>query len=91
MLKSDNDVFNGRVDIVHTMFNDKLKFNLGIIGRQNTYTTTGDGYSFNGWTYRQMMIQNPTSPIKNQDGSWFQEGIFDYDNPLASIPDTMRG
>ncbi len=85
MLKSDNDVFNGRVDIVHTMFNDKLKFNLGIIGRQNTYTTTGDGYSFNGWTYRQMMIQNPTSPIKDQDGNWFQEGIFDYDNPLARI------
>jgi TonB-linked SusC/RagA family outer membrane protein len=85
MQKSDNTVFNGRVDVVHTMLNDKLKFNLGIIGRQNTYTTTGDGTSFNGWTYRQIMIQNPTSPTKDENGNWFQESIFDYDNPLARL------
>ncbi|WP_159523599.1 SusC/RagA family TonB-linked outer membrane protein [Sunxiuqinia indica] len=83
--KSDNDLFNGRVDIVHNMFDGKLKLNFGIIGRQNTYTTTGDGYSFDGWIYRQMMTQNPTSPIKDDNGNWFQEGIFDYDNPLARL------
>ncbi|SDL13252.1 TonB-linked outer membrane protein, SusC/RagA family [Catalinimonas alkaloidigena] len=83
--KSDNETFNGRIDVVHQMFKDKLTLNLGIIGRQNTYTTTGDGFSFNGWTYRQMMIQNPTSPTRNEDGNWFQEGIFDYDNPLARL------
>jgi TonB-linked SusC/RagA family outer membrane protein len=83
--RSDNNTFNGRVEVAHSMFNDKLKFNFGIIGRQNTYTTTGDGTSFNTWTYRQIMIQNPTSPIKDADGNWFQEGIFDYDNPLARL------
>lgn len=85
MRKSDNETFNGRVDVEHNMFDGKLKFNLGIIGRQNSYTTTGDGVSFNNWTYRQITIQNPTSPIRDENGNWFQEGIFDYDNPLARL------
>ncbi len=84
-LKSDNKTFNGRIDVTHKMYDDKLEFNLGIIGRQNTFTMTRDGDSFDGWIYRQINIQNPTSPTKNEDGSWFQEGIFDYDNPLARI------
>ncbi|WP_257666311.1 SusC/RagA family TonB-linked outer membrane protein [Parapedobacter tibetensis] len=88
MRKSDNETFNGRVDVEHNMFDRKLKFNLGIIGRQNSYTTTGDGSSFDGWIYRQITIQNPTSPIKNENGDWFQEGIFDYDNPLARLYET---
>ena len=85
MLKSDNKTFSGRVDIKHKMFDDKLEFNLGILGRQNSFTTTGDNTSFSGWTYRQMTIQNPTSPTKTEDGKWYQEGIFDYENPLARI------
>lgn len=90
--RSDNKTFSGRVDVVHRMFDDKLTFNLGIIGRQNAYTSTDEGNistdegnSFEGWTYRQIMIQNPTSPVKDENGDWFQEGIFDYDNPLARI------
>ncbi|WP_192349493.1 SusC/RagA family TonB-linked outer membrane protein [Algoriphagus sp. Y33] len=85
MLKSDNKTFSGRVDIKHKMLNDKLVFNIGILGRQNSFTTTGDNTSFSGWTYRQMTIQNPTSPIKTEDGRWFQEGIFDYENPLSRL------
>lgn len=84
MKKSDNQTFSGRAEIQHNMLQNKVKFTLGLIGRQNKYTTTGDGYSFNGWTYRQTMIQNPTSPTM-KDGAWFQENIFDYDNPLARL------
>jgi TonB-dependent starch-binding outer membrane protein SusC len=85
MIKSDNKTFNGRIEVNHSMFNNKLKFNFGIIGKQNSSTATTDSTGFNMWVYRQLMIQNPTSPIKDAQGNWFQEGIFDYDNPLAQL------
>ncbi|SFC68305.1 TonB-linked outer membrane protein, SusC/RagA family [Zunongwangia mangrovi] len=85
-LKSDNTIFTGRVDINHYMFDEKLKINLGIIGRSVNYTTTGDGSSFNGYTYRQALIRNPTEPIKNPDGSWYEvPGNFNYDNPVSRL------
>ncbi|WEK35026.1 MAG: SusC/RagA family TonB-linked outer membrane protein [Candidatus Pseudobacter hemicellulosilyticus] len=85
-LKSDNRTFTGRLDINHSMLDDKLKLNLGIISSQNDYTATGDGSSFNGYTYRQAMIFNPTSPLRDPEGNWFEEpGQFNYDNPLSRL------
>ncbi|MGG7662104.1 SusC/RagA family TonB-linked outer membrane protein, partial [Dyadobacter sp. BHUBP1] len=35
---------------------------------------------------RQALIQNPTAPLQNPDGTWFQQtGIFNYDNPVARL------
>ncbi|MEO5893428.1 MAG: SusC/RagA family TonB-linked outer membrane protein [Ferruginibacter sp.] len=91
MLKSDNKAFNGRFDVNHSMFNGLLKLNLNLINTDQNYTTTGDqignaGYSFNGLTYRMALIRNPTSPIKNPDGSWFEQtGIFQYENPVSRV------
>ncbi len=80
--KSDNNTFTGRVDINHNMFNNKLKFNFGMISSQNKFTTTGDGFSFNGYTYRQALIRNPTAPIYDTAGRWHEEtGQFNYENP----------
>ena len=85
-IKSENTTFNGRADVNHTMFNDKLNINIGFLNSYNTYPTTGDGVSFNGYAYRQALIQNPTAPTRNPDGTWFQQtGIFNYDNPLARL------
>src|SRR5581483_912599 len=85
-LKSDNQTFNARVDVNHSMFDDKLKINIGILNSNNKYTTTGDGYSFNGYTYRQALIRNPTSPVKDSAGNWFEQtGLFNYENPLSRL------
>jgi len=87
--KSDNKRTNIRGDINHYMFNNKLKINLGLISRYEDYTTTGDGYSFNGYTYRQALINFPTQPIKNADGSWYEQpGFFNYDNPVARLEES---
>jgi TonB-dependent starch-binding outer membrane protein SusC len=84
MLKSDNRALNGRMDVNHSMFEGILKANLNIINTNQHYTTTGDGFSFNGVAYRMALIRNPTSPIKNPDGTWFEQtGIFQYENPVA--------
>ena len=81
-LKSNNETFSGRVDINHNMFDDKLKFNFGLISRNQNNTTTTD----QNYTYRQALLRNPTEPIYDEDGNWFERpGNFDYENPLARI------
>ena len=86
MLRSDNKALSGRFDINHSMFDGLLKVNVNMINTYQNYTTTGDGYSFNGFAYRQAVIRNPTSPVKNPDGTWFEQpGIYVYENPLARL------
>ncbi len=84
--KSNNKTLNLRTDINHNMFDDKLKLNIGLLHTLNNYTTTADGGSFNGYTYRQALIRNPTAPVKNEDGTWHEQpSIFNYENPLARL------
>lgn len=84
--KSDNVTFSGRADINHYMFNDKLKINIGILTQNNNFIQTADGGSFNGYTYRQALIRNPTAPIKNADGSWAEQtSISYYENPVSRL------
>lgn len=86
MLKSDNQVLNGHIDVNHSMFNGILKANFNIVNTEQNYTATGDGFSFNGFAYRQALIRNPTSPIKNPNGTWYEQtGIFQYENPISRI------
>ncbi|SFQ49565.1 SusC/RagA family TonB-linked outer membrane protein [Parafilimonas terrae] len=88
-LRSNNNTFTGRADINHNMFDDKLKLNLQLLNQNIDYIQTTDGGSFNGYTYRQALIYNPTSPVKNEDGTWFQQvGNFNYENPLSRIYET---
>ncbi|WP_218124139.1 SusC/RagA family TonB-linked outer membrane protein [Chitinophaga filiformis] len=86
MKKSDNRTFTGRIDINHSMLDDKLRINLGMLSANNRYTTTGDGFSFNGYTYRQALIRNPTSPLRDSLGNWYEQtGLFNYENPVSRL------
>ncbi|MBN2175657.1 MAG: SusC/RagA family TonB-linked outer membrane protein, partial [Bacteroidales bacterium] len=79
-LKSYNEAFIGRADINHHMLDDKLKINLNILN--STKKLNG----FNGYNYRQSMIQNPTAPVKDENGNWFQEiNKFEYENPVSNL------
>lgn len=85
--KSDNNTFSGRIDVNHSMLDDKLKLNLGLLNQTNNYTRNNNGgNSFNGWIYRQTVIRNPTEPVRNADGDFYEQtGNFDYENPLALL------
>jgi len=79
-LKSYNEAFIGRIDINHSMFNDKVKINLNILN--STKKLNG----FNEYIYRQAMLQNPTAPVKDSNGKWFQElSKFEYENPVSDL------
>lgn len=84
--RSDKEEFQGRAEVNHSMFDNKLRFNFQLLGNQTGYTATSDGGSFNTYSWRQALIHNPTEPIKNEDGSWHENtGIFNYDNPVSRI------
>lgn len=86
MKKSDNETFQGRIQVMHRMFDDKLQLKFGILGKQNQYESTNNAGSWNGFTYRQAMLHNPTDPVKNEDGSWYENvNKFEYENPLARL------
>ncbi len=86
MLKSNREGFQGRTEITHRMFNDKLQIRIGILGKKIQNASTGSGGSFNGYTYRQATLRNPTEPIKNEDGSWYERiNKFEYENPVARL------
>ena len=87
-IKSDNKKYTGRIDVNHSMFDGKLVANIGTIISEQKYWTGGDGYSFNNYVYRQAIIRNPTEPVKNENGSWFERDVYFYDNPVAYIKET---
>lgn len=86
MKKSDFESFQGRIEVTHRMFDDKLKLKFGLFGKKNQMESTTSGGSFRGWVYGQATRRNPTDPIRNEDGTWNENvSKFEYENPLALL------
>lgn len=86
MKKSDFESFQGRIEVTHRMFDDKLKLKFGLFGKKNQMESTTNGGSFRGWVYGQATRRNPTDPVRNEDGSWNENvSKFEYENPLALL------
>jgi TonB-linked SusC/RagA family outer membrane protein len=79
-LKSYNQLFSGRFDMNHSMFNNRLKLNI------NAFSSSRKLNGFNTGQYLQALRQNPTAPVKNPDGTWFQELTkFEYQSPVSDL------
>lgn len=86
MKKSDFESFQGRIEVTHRLFDDKLKLRFGMFGKKDQIESTTNGGSFRGWVYGQATRRNPTDPIRNEDGSWYENvSKFEYENPLALL------
>ena len=83
-LRSDNQQTTARIDINHSMFDGKLKFDLNIINRTRKFFS-GPDYNY---AYRQALIRNPTEPIHGPMtayGDWYERSVYNYDNPVRTI------
>lgn len=76
-----NQAFSGHIDFNHSMFNNKLKINVNLFSS----STKNDNLGYDG-IFKQVLMQNPTSPTKNADGTWFQELTkFEYQSPASDL------
>lgn len=79
MRKSDSRDLKAQLDFNQYVLNDILKFNINVL-----YGTHKNTNNNNPYVYRQALIHNPSSPVYNQDGSYFEEfSRFQYYNPVA--------
>lgn len=86
MKKSDFDNFQGRIEVTHRMFDDKVRLKFGIFGKKSQMESTQNGGSFRGGVYSQATRRNPTEPVRNPDGTWYENvNKFEYENPLALL------
>ena len=93
--KTYNENFKLQMDYTQYMWNDILKFNLNALVTRQKYSNDNlNTYSHEN-PYRQALIHNPSEPIYNEDGSYYENfNKLQYYNPVAlqneSYGDTRR-
>lgn len=83
-IKTDFEAMNVRMDISHSMYDNKLTADVSVFVSQHTMPR-----SWNTYAYRQALIHNPTEPIKDEEGNWFERDLYFYDNPVSYICETI--
>lgn len=81
--KSKVDMIFPRLNVIHRMFDNKLKVDATLSGYQQNY-----GIPYNNAVYQSAIIYNPTTPIKGEDGKWTESAREMYENPLALLNET---
>ncbi|REE01567.1 SusC/RagA family TonB-linked outer membrane protein [Marinoscillum furvescens] len=82
--KSGFDQINTRASLNHYALNDRLK-----IGVNMSLTNRESNYSFNE-ALRYAVLFNPTAPIRNDQGNFFQAILFDNFNPVAILEQNIN-
>jgi len=84
------DTYNNEMkmnfDISHWMLNDMLKVNFNLVKGLHKNSATNANNNGESNIYRQAIIHNPTEPIWNTDGSYFENfQVNYYYNPVGMI------
>ena len=76
--QTDNENFKMQLDYTQFIWDDILKFNLNALVTRQNYTNTDADYA-----YRQAVIHNPSEPVYNEDGSYYENfNKLQYYNPI---------
>lgn len=92
--KSDNVVLFPRFEVIHTMFDGKVRLDGNVLGSQQTSFLGADVGSydsgFNTSVYRNALNYNPTDQPKDANGTWTEHiDRTDYANPVALLNETV--
>ena len=78
MRQSDNENLKAQLDYTQFMWNDILKFNFNALVTRQKHSITNSATA-----YRQAVIHNPSEPIYNEDGSYYEDfNKLQYYNPV---------
>ena len=78
-INSGFNQLNGRISVNHSALNDRLKLTASLAG-----SVRNEDIGFRN-AFRYSTIYNPTAPIRNPDGSYYESGGFDTFNPVAIV------
>ncbi len=78
------DQLNTRINVTQKLFDDKLKLT-GIISNTDRHSDIGFSQA-----QRYALTFNPTAPIFDTDGSFFETGAQDVFNPVAITKQNLR-
>ncbi len=78
--------FTGRLNGSRNLFNDKVRIDLSVTGSnvRNDYAPISDNAGFQGSLIGAAIQANPTYPVRNTDGTFFNPG-GDFRNPAAML------
>ena len=79
MISNDREEFSVRLSANHWAMDDKLQLTLNLQNRSAISTPSNTG------TLNQAQIRNPTLPVYDLDGNFFEIDGWDYYNPVAFI------
>lgn len=78
MRKTGREDFKMQLDYTHFMWNDVLKLNFNTLITRNKNSHNDPAYA-----YRQAIIHNPSEPVYNEDGSYYENfNKLQYYNPV---------
>lgn len=84
--RSDNNVLTTRLEVNHSMWDNLLKLNFNLMGREQKSHRFADGDGFREDIYKNALAYNPTDRPKDDDGKWVERPtMYEYANPLAMI------
>lgn len=88
--KSNNQMLYPRLEVNHSMFDERVKFNANISGYEQKFFSGTDGGSYRGDVYRNGLTYNPTDRLKDDEGGWIERPEkTDYMNPVALLEETV--
>jgi TonB-linked SusC/RagA family outer membrane protein len=84
--RSQNDVLTTRLEVNHNMWDNLLKINVNLIGREQYNHTFAYNSTFRDEIYRNALAYNPTDRPRDDEGNWVERPfMYEYNNPLAMI------
>ncbi len=90
LLNSERQRLSARLNVRHTMRDNKLKLGLKInpsfVTRSNTPQFQRAGYF--GGVFTNVLKMNPTYPVYNDDGSYYEYSTTTIRNPVALLEET---
>ncbi len=81
MKTSGADNIRARLQIAHSMFDNKLSASFSMIANEEK-TDMPNNYDY---IYRMACIQNPTQPVYDEDGNYVERKVYFYDNPVSYL------
>lgn len=81
--------YQGRLNATHDALDSRLRLALNLMASRvnNTFAPNENGGGFTGGLFTNMVIYNPTKPIRNSDGTFYETGggAQDVRNPVAMV------